>query len=97
MSVYDLGRALLAQREAMRAERDEAIRQRDEARAVLAPLLDDPWRNESEGPYWALDWFQECVWCASRAPDHAADCPVLRRDALLGRDQAPAHPEGDAT
>lgn len=51
-----------------------------ELRAVLAPLLDDPHRNGSHF----------CVFCGAFLMDgdsgeHESDCPVLRRDALLGR------------
>jgi hypothetical protein len=63
-------------------ERDEAVRQRDELRRVLEPLLDDP-------HFGADDW---CVFCYDG--DHALDCPVLRADELLGRDRPPASPEG---
>jgi hypothetical protein len=68
-------------------------RQVDELRAILAPLLDEPLRNLD--PDAQLDI---CIFClAARWVDpsgradvdgvfaHRPDCPVLRRDALLGR------------
>jgi hypothetical protein len=55
-----------------------------EMRAVLAPLLDEPFY---------IDPFHQpvrmvCVVCRTvqgHSVEHAPDCPVLRRDALLGR------------
>lgn len=69
-------------------ERDEARRERDDLRAVLAPLLDDPivwvWNGRRE--------YRRCGVCDATATDpdlepfpHHPDCPVLRRDELLGR------------
>lgn len=69
-------------------ERAEAIRQRDEARAILAWLLEDPCIVGEEGV---------CVFCYAEYADHTPDCPVLRKDALLGRDRATAPPEGPPT
>lgn len=78
---------LIAEMVRLTDECDEAIRQRDELRAVLAPLLTS--RRD------------DCLFCGVKTlvggRMHRSDCPVLRRDALLGRDRAPAHPEGDAT
>lgn len=54
-----------------------------EVRAVLAPLLDEPLIYVGA---WAI-----CKICGDhteedrRPPAHKNDCPVLRRDALLGR------------
>jgi hypothetical protein len=62
-------------------------RQRDELRAVLAPLLDDPWRGVDWIPVddrGAVDPMRACVFCGDGIA-HLPDCPVLRRDALLGR------------
>jgi len=59
----------------------------DELRAVLAPLLDDPNAPRSgDGEY----DFGCCVFCHCEVPgtvpgEHAPDCPVLRKDELLGR------------
>ena len=53
--------------------------QRDELRAILAPLLEDPWRDVIVGDD---EGRSECVFCG--AGTHEADCPVLRKDALLG-------------
>jgi len=54
-----------------------------ELRAILAPLLWDPIRWEG------MPDANVCVFCGSEAkyrkPEHAPDCPVLRKDALLGR------------
>lgn len=55
-----------------------------ELRAILAPLLNKPLDQR------AID--RRCRFCAERTPgewayqeNHTPDCPVLRRDALLGR------------
>ena len=53
--------------------------QRDELRAILAPLLDDPFHGSTP-----------CVFCGHRwrfneSVNHMIDCPVLQRDRLLGR------------
>jgi hypothetical protein len=75
---------------ALAAERDEAVRQRDELRAVLEPLLEQE-RDRTRGP---------CAFCrrmhCGDTDDHAPNCPVLPAvgDTLLGRDRAPAPPEG---
>lgn len=56
----------------------------DELRAVLAPLLDQPWAYGPQGG----DAGQCCAWCLRFADEegpHAPNCPVLRKDALLGR------------
>lgn len=55
----------------------EARAQAERLRAILAPLLDDPW-DTADDPH--------CVFCdvPSVAP-HQPECPVNRRDALLGR------------
>ena len=55
----------------------------DELRAVLEPLLDQPY--QPGGPYFAPH--QECRFCRSILGDerHLPTCPVLKRDALLGR------------
>jgi hypothetical protein len=54
--------------------------ERDELRAVLAPLLDDPWREAEDG-------FYDCTFCRpnGRTYDHKPGCPVLACDRLLGR------------
>lgn len=59
---------------------DHALAAVAELRAVLAPLLDEPWRTIAN--YGEPD--ERCVFCDETDP-HAPDCPVLRRDALLGR------------
>lgn len=59
--------------------------ERDELRAVLAPLLNEQTRR---------DGVHVWVWCPccgrvaalGRVVEHKPDCPVLRRDALLGQD-----------
>jgi hypothetical protein len=63
--------------------RDERLRrleaERDELRAILAPLLDHPYLHIAR-----LGWC--CTFCAAReGTPHEGHCPVLRRDALLGR------------
>jgi hypothetical protein len=60
-----------------------AIEQVGALRAVLEPLLDHPY--QSGGPYFAPH--QECRFCRAILGDerHDPTCPVLRRDALLGR------------
>lgn len=71
-----------------RAIQERLIAQRDELRAVLAPLLDNPWRLEPEDcSFWI------CTFCrADAAADerddprtHNDSCPVPRKDELLGR------------
>jgi hypothetical protein len=54
---------------------------RDAARAVLAPLLDEPWREIAN--YGEPE--RRCVFCDGPHIRHDAGCPVLRRDELLGR------------
>jgi hypothetical protein len=78
-------------------DRDEQIA---ELRAILAPLLDDPIKNETcqfcgaeireaymaYGPYRFPDG-QVLDLGPRRIPsqgEHAPNCPVLRKDALLG-------------
>lgn len=52
-----------------------ALDERDEVRDVLAPLLNDPRSSDCAC----------CVFCQTvPGSDHDADCPVLRRDELLG-------------
>ena len=64
-------------------DRDETIA---ELRAVLAPLLDNPFRD-----LWTYsDPDETCVFCehvglAFDRQSHEPGCPVLRRDELLGR------------
>jgi hypothetical protein len=58
-------------------------RQLADVRAVLAPLLDQPYfvRRVIDG-----DERSECGFCAEAPGDeHADGCPVLRKDELLGR------------
>lgn len=55
-------------------------------RAVLAPLLDKPF---IDGPGQDAEW-TECRFCGAvdegiYAGPHETDCPVRRRDELLGR------------
>lgn len=70
----------------------DAAEQRDSLRAILAPLLDNPYRTIANYG----DPYEECVFCEcvpeSHYPygpndrkDHEPDCPVLRKDELLGR------------
>jgi hypothetical protein len=63
----------------------------DDLRSVLAPKLDDPWIDDADNVC------VECYWCGAnnfptdlnhypRPPiEHEPNCPVLRRDELLGR------------
>ena len=56
-----------------------------DVRAVLAPLLDQPYfvRRTVDGHE-----RNECGFCAQALGDeHADGCPVLRKDDLLGRDR----------
>jgi hypothetical protein len=59
-------------------------RQLAEAREVLAPLLEKPWRD-----IWTYsDPDATCIFCersADLSRPHEDDCPVLRKDAILGR------------
>lgn len=63
-------------------QKNDVIIERDELRAILAPLLADPIGSNEYGVY--------CDFChvesdTSAVLVHAPDCPVLRRDALLGQ------------
>lgn len=63
-------------------QRDDAI---DALRAVLAPLLDDPFYISAFPPEPSR---LRCVFCRAvqgHSIEHTADCPVRRTDALLGR------------
>jgi hypothetical protein len=75
-------------------KRDEAIRQRDEAMALLVRLVS--WCRR---PEWASQAILAHVHGVEVADEAAAEGRALWSDidALLGRDRAPAHPEGDAT
>ena len=58
-----------------------------ELRAILAPLLDDPMKLDS---CYDGDVSYACVFCEASdfygiSQNHDADCPVLRKDTLLGR------------
>lgn len=70
-------------RETMRRmdkEHGEVKRQRDEVRAILAPLLAEPYRLG-----YSHEAVRECVFCEQEwSFDHTPDCPVLRRAGLLG-------------
>jgi hypothetical protein len=68
----------------------ELEKQLAEARGILTPLLDQPWKH-SRGSRFDF----ECVFCGADyygtdTPGaeprwHTIECPVLRRDAILGR------------
>jgi hypothetical protein len=70
-------------------------RQLAEAREVLAPLLEKPWRD-----IWTYsDPDATCIFC-ERSADiprpvsvHEDDCPVLRKDAILGRQASERAPD----
>lgn len=56
-----------------------------ELRAILAPLLENPWRDG--GDIGDGDQATDCLFCGPQSRiggTHAPDCPVLRKDALLG-------------
>jgi hypothetical protein len=57
--------------------RRDLERRRDQLQAVLARVLDDPWRIGPDGPFWAG---------CREVGEHADDCAVLRRDELLRGD-----------
>jgi hypothetical protein len=58
----------------------DATGQRDELRAILAPLLDHPLVYVERLRAW------RCQFCAAvEGSPHTGECPVLRRDTLLGR------------
>lgn len=70
---------------------DAAVRERDELRRLIAPLLDAV--NADDAGAW-------CIFCRRAASvtwriEHAPDCPTRPdiRGRLLGRDRAPAPPE----
>lgn len=80
-SVLELARALVGERRTLQIRCGEL-------RAILMPLLTDPFdvrETDEGGERWT------CLFCDAqgRSPDtyvaypHAADCPVLRRDELL--------------
>lgn len=52
--------------------------ERDELRAILAPLLEKPWERFGGGRY-------ACRFCHTGS-SHTPNCPVLRLGALLGRE-----------
>ena len=57
-----------------------------EARAILAPLLAEP--DWYEYVYGEGSDYRVCIFCRAFDIDgHKPDCPVLRRDALLGGTQ----------
>ena len=64
----------------------DAERERDELRAILQPLLDQPIRFVGEPAS------NECIFCEADSawhdPHHRPSCPVLRRDQILGRTPA---------
>lgn len=63
--------------ETWQAEYRAAVAERDEARAVLRPLLEHPINREDN----------RCVFCrVNDVFEHEPDCPVLRRAALLGEE-----------
>ena len=77
-------------------EQNEALI--DELRAVLAPLLDEPWYYDCDLDADPDTMVYVCKLCDATAhlppgygsigeidPPHLSSCPVLRRDALLGR------------
>lgn len=70
------------ERDVERARGDRLEAQRDELRAVLAPLLDKPFEY--------IDT-EACLFCngdrhgEGYGPVHDEGCPVLRKDELLGR------------
>lgn len=80
-------------RRAAEDQRDQAIAERDELRAILAPLLDDAKRFAFESTDGTENF--SCLFCGGPecsegrdSPDHILHdptCPVLRRDTLLGR------------
>jgi hypothetical protein len=58
----------------------KAASQLDELRAILAPLLDHPLVYVERLRAW------RCQFCAAvEGTPHTGECPVLRRDTLLGR------------
>lgn len=64
------------------ATRKTVEQERDELRAILAPILDAPQIEIG------LDRDLACIFCAAalaRRQPHDSDCPVSRKDALLGR------------
>lgn len=92
--LLDECRRLRAERDELGAALDQAEGELDAARAdlaacraVLAPLLSKPFISTLMMGARLED---RCAWCHCRphrdTPEpHARDCPVLRRDALLGR------------
>lgn len=58
----------------------EVLKERDELRAILAPLLDEPMR------WMGSERDVCCVFCDTSP--HLDDCPVLAKDRLLGREPA---------
>lgn len=78
--------ALLDEAARLVAERDAAVRERDEARAVLRPLLANPgeWCAFcGETDHWDNGWVIE----------HTPDCPTRRAGVLLGDEGDRACPD----
>lgn len=75
---------------ALEADLARAERERDELRAILAPLLAVPWSHAwaNRREAWRCR-FCQCLFDNTHVDDgHRADCPVLRRAALLGEEAA---------
>lgn len=70
----------------LRRQRDEAVAQRDELRAVLAPLLARPYADDRDGCLFCESTLSWLDYDADLVDEHRPGCPVLRRDALLGRE-----------
>lgn len=77
----DEGGSYLCQYCGMAEAHRAVVAERDELRAVLRPLLADPWLDEG-GEGWI------CRGCGSRdSPTHRPGCPVLDRARLLGDEE----------
>ena len=94
-------RIALAQRQDYRAAlaqaREEQEKQRKYAESLLAAayerenqvraLLEEFIGDESDGSAWSFSYDgPECVFCAAYDHQHAADCPMVKARAFLGKE-----------
>lgn len=61
----------------------ELVKERNELRWILEPLLDEPFTFDYECEFGCPH--MRCLFCEAAEPNHDSDCPVLHRDRLLGR------------
>jgi hypothetical protein len=81
--------------EALRRYLSQVERARDELRAILEPLLDEPIRDHDCLFCETRDVARDNPWLPPPGVEHAPTCPVRRREALLGRDGADGEDPAD--